>query len=155
MKKFSSDAEFRISYPRAWKIDSTTDASLPVKLSIYVTPSNVVDAVSVATSDLERGATLEDFTNSNLEGLTNLEGYTLISSEDISFVNRPACKVVWQATVHVQLSEAAVQEMQIKAMQIFVISNDTGYAITYKATPKDFNKYLPQAQEVIDSFEFA
>jgi|BarGraIncu01121A_1022015.scaffolds.fasta_scaffold06192_2 hypothetical protein len=144
---FSSDAGFRISYPGEWMID-TTDPSVSVKLYIYATHANV-GAVSIETADLAPGATFDDFINSNLENLTNLRDFALISNEDITFANRRACRVVWQATIPVQLKDT-----KIKAMQIFVINNEKGYGITYTATPKDFDKYLPQAQEVVDSFTF-
>jgi hypothetical protein len=144
---FSSDAGFSISYPGEWMID-TTDPSTSVKLYIYATHASV-GAVSVETADLIPGATFDDFITSNLENLTNLRDFTLISSEDVTFATRRAYRVVWQATIPVQLKDT-----QIKAMQIFVVNNEKGYGITYEATPKDFDKYLAQAQEVIDSFMF-
>ena len=147
---FSSDAGFSISYSWAWTIN-TTD---PLRVQFYMVGG--AGAVSVETSDLVSGTALEDDVNLNLENLTNLKDYALISREDITFANRPACRVVWQATVQRSVAAGAPQETQIKAMQIYVLNNDTnkGYRIAYTTTPKNFDKYLPQAQEVIDSFTF-
>ena len=145
---FSSDAGFRISYPGEWLID-TTDPSVAVKLYIYAAHANV-GAVSVENVDLASNATFDDFINANLENLTNLRGFTLISSEAITFANRRAYKVVWQATISIQLTDT-----QIKAMQIFVTENGKGYVVTYEALPNDFDTYLLEAQEVIDSLTFA
>jgi len=149
---FSSDAGFSISYSRAWRI--ATDPSFAVQLYIYVAHAKVGE-VGVEASDLVLGATLEELINPNLEGLTNFKDYTLISSEDVIFADRPACRVVWQATVPIEFNAAtAARDMLIKAMQVFVINNQKGYRITYTTTPEDFDKYLSQAQDVIDSFEF-
>jgi hypothetical protein len=144
---FSSDAGFSISYPGEWMID-TTDPSVSVKLYIYAAHANV-GAVSVEAADLASGATFDDFINANLENLTNLRDFALISSESITFADQRACKVVWQATIPVQLTDT-----QIKAMQIFVMKNGKGYVVTYEAMPRDFDSHLSEAQEVIGSFTF-
>jgi len=142
---FSSDTGFSVTYPGEWLID-TTDPSTAVKLYIYAAHANV-GAINIETADLMPGVTLDDFIDSNLENLTNLKDFTLISSEEITFANRRASRVVWQATIPVRLNDT-----QVKAMQVFVINNKNGYGITYEAVPNDFDKYLSQAQEVIDSF---
>lgn len=36
-------------------------------------------------------------------------------------------------------------------MKIFVTENGKGYVVTYEAVPNDFDTYLLEAQEVIDS----
>ncbi|MGB7900965.1 MAG: PsbP-related protein [Halobacteriota archaeon] len=144
---FSSDAGFSISYPGEWMID-TTDPSVSVKLYIYAAHANV-GAVSVEAADLASGATFDDFINANLENLTNLRDFALISSESITFADQRACKVVWQATIPVQLTDT-----QIKAMQILVIKNGKGYVVTYEAMPKDFDTYPSEVHEVIGSFTF-
>jgi len=145
---FSSDEGFKISYPGEWMID-TTDPSVSVKLYIYAAHANV-GAVSVESADLASSTTFDDFINPNLENLTNLREFTLISSENITFANRRAYKVIWQATIPVQLTDT-----QIKALQIFVTKNGKGYVVTYEAGPKDFDTYLSEAQAVIDSFTFS
>lgn len=144
---FSSETGFSVTYPAEWLID-TTDPSTVVKLYIYVAHTNV-GAVNIETADLAPGATFDDFVNSNLENLTNLRDFMLISTEDITFADRRACRVVWQATIPVQFNDTL-----IKAMQIFVINNEKGYGITYTTTPKDFDRYLPQAQDLVESFTF-
>ena len=153
---FTSDAGFRISYPRPWRSESPTRRSSPVKVYIYPTTASAIDAVDVAASDLDRDMTLDAFTNSNLEELASFRDYTLLSSEDIYAAGHPARKITWQATVPVLLEtiEGESRVAQLKAVQIFVIRGTTGYVISYKASPKDFDKYLTQAQEVIDSFAF-
>ncbi|MFZ0925825.1 MAG: PsbP-related protein [Halobacteriota archaeon] len=144
---FSSDAGFSISYPGEWMID-TTDPSVSVKLYIYAAHANV-GAVSVEAADLASDATFDDFINANLENLTNLRDFALISSESITFADQRACNVIWQATIPVQLVDT-----QIKAMQILVIKNGKGYVVTYEAMPKDFDTYLSQVHKAIGSFTF-
>ncbi|MGB9372511.1 MAG: hypothetical protein WCB79_11360, partial [Halobacteriota archaeon] len=98
---FSGDTGFNVTYPAEWLID-TSDPSTAVKLYIYAAHANV-GAVSIGTADLASGATFDDFINANLENLTNLRDFTLISSTETTFANRRAFKVVWQATIPVQV----------------------------------------------------
>ena len=44
------------------------------------------------------------------------------------------------------------EEIDVKAMQIFFIKDDKGYVLTYRASPDDYDSFLPEAQKIIDSF---
>lgn len=71
--------------------------------------------------------------------------------------NQAAHKIVWQAVVPITAvngAPAQAQNTPVKVMQIFTINKEKGYVITYKATPSDYDTYLPQAQQVMNSFAF-
>jgi len=46
------------------------------------------------------------------------------------------------------------EEIDTKGMQIFFIKDDNGYILTYRASPDDYDSFLPEAQKIIDSFVF-
>ena len=48
---------------------------------------------------------------------------------------------------------ALSEELETKAEQTFFLNNDNLYIVTYRASPDDFDSFLPQAQKIIDSFE--
>jgi hypothetical protein len=149
---FSSAAGFNITYPKTLKIDSTTNASVQVRIYVYLATNNTIDAVNVATYDLNANATLEDFTAFNKGGINDYPNYQTISNNTTTFAGKPAYNIVWQATVPVQLNETAVKNTTLKVMQTYVINNNKGYVVTYKALPNDYDTYLAQAQRIMDSF---
>ena len=38
-------------------------------------------------------------------------------------------------------------------MQTYLVNNNAGYIVTYKAIPSDYNTYLAQAQPIMNSFK--
>jgi len=150
----SSADGFNITYPNALKIDSTTNASIPVRVYVYLATNNTIDAVVVATYNFNATATLSDFVNFNINAINDYPSYQLISNNSTTIAGTPAFNVVWQATVPVQLGSGAsnIQDTTLKVMQTFVVNKNKGYVITYKATLNDYNTYLAQARRIMDSF---
>ncbi len=64
---FSSAAGFNITYPKTLKIDSTTNASVQVRIYVYLATNNTIDAVNVASRDLTANATLADLAQLQLK----------------------------------------------------------------------------------------
>lgn len=151
---FTSSRGYSISYPKTLKTDYGTDPSAPVDLFIYLSSSSSVDSVVVGTENLDVGHTLQDFRTTNLNVIQKYTNYQELSSQTTTFAGNPAYKIVWQATVPVQLSTSSSQNMLIKSTQIFTINDNVGYAITYKAPSSEYDTYLAQAQQIIDSFKF-
>jgi hypothetical protein len=149
---FSSAAGFNITYPKTLKIDSTTNASVQVRIYVYLATNNTIDAVNVATFGLTSNDTLSDFVAFNINEINNYPNYQLVSNSSTTIGGTPAYNVVWQATIPVQLNETAVKNTTLKVMQTYVINNNKGYVVTYKALPNDYDTYLAQAQRIMDSF---
>jgi hypothetical protein len=84
-----------------------------------------------------------------MEGYGN---YTVMSNQSTTFAGKPAYNMVWQATVPVQLNQSTTRNMTVEVNQTFVINNNTGYVITYKAIPSDYTTYLDPAQRIMNSF---
>jgi hypothetical protein len=153
---FSSGAGYNITYPKTLKINSTTNASAEVMIYIYLATNNTIDAVNVATYGLSSNDTLADFMTRNVAEMSKFPNYRQISTQSTTLAGKPAYTLVWQATVPVQMgSDASIrQNTTLKLTQTLVINNNKGYIVTYKAIPSDYDKYLAQAQQIMNSFEF-
>jgi len=152
---FSSSTGFSIMYPTTLKKDSTNNASVPVRIYIYLATNNTADGVVVGLSYITASDTLSDWVNFNMNTIKNYPNFQQISTQSTTIGGKPAKTIVWQATVPVQMGSDAstIKNTTLKAKQTYVVNNNKGYAVTYKAIPGDYNMYLAQAQQIIDSFE--
>ncbi len=104
---YSSGAGFNITYNKALKVDSSTDAKTPVRVYIYLSPNETADGVLVATKGLSSGQTLSDFTNSEVKELKNYsstgfyKNFTL-NETNITFAGKPVQKLVWSGIIPLQ-----------------------------------------------------
>jgi hypothetical protein len=151
---FSSGTGFNITYPNSLKVDTTTDPATLVKIYVYLNPNSKVDGVNVGTTNLGPSDTLSSFEASQLANLTKYPSYQQISNNTTTVSGKPAQTIVFQGLIPVQLNTTpgSSTNMTLKEIQTFVVSNNTGYVIAYKAVPSDYNTYLAQAQRIISSF---
>jgi len=151
---FSSAAGFNITYPKTLKIDSTTNASVQVRIYVYLATNNTVDAVNVATERVDPNATSLDYASYNVGKVNNYPNYKQLANNTTQIGGKDAYTVVWQATVPVQTGTTAstVQNQTLKVMQTYVVNNGNGYVVTYKALPADYDTYLAPAQQIMNSF---
>jgi eukaryotic-like serine/threonine-protein kinase len=155
---FSSAAGFKITYPTILPIDTNENASVPVRVYIYPNPINKADGVVVFTYKLESGKTLDDFSAYNVFELKNYsihdvyQNFTILNQTNTTLSGKPANTIVWTGVIPIQNNATSSTNTSMKVMQTYVINNGTGYTITYKAIPGDFDKYLPQAQKIMNSF---
>ncbi len=156
---FSSGTGFNITYPTAWKTDTTTNASLPVRIYIYLPTNNTVEGVNVGVQQLKANSTLAQFSYDQLSEIRrasetglyqNFSGLTV--NNNTTLAGKPAVSVTYQAIVPAQLSQTSTQNTTLKVMNWFVINNDRGCTITYKATPANYTKYQAQALQIVNSF---
>jgi hypothetical protein len=156
---FSSGAGFNITFDKNLKIDSSTNASTPVRLYVYLSPNETYDGVLVATKTLTAGQTLKDFVDGEMNNLNlnvstgNWKNFTILNETNSTFSGKPAHNIVFSAIIPVQYNQTTATNRSVKVMQTQVVNNNTGYVITYKAISSDFDKYLAQAQRIINSFK--
>jgi hypothetical protein len=153
---FSSAAGFNLTYPKTLKVATTTNASVQVRIYVYLSTNNTIDAVNVATEPVPPNETSLDYTAHNINKVSPYSDYQQISTQNTTLGGKPAYTVVWQAIIPVQVSSntSDIQNQTLKVMQTFVVNNNNGYVVTYKAIPSDYNAYLAQAQQIMNSFEF-
>jgi hypothetical protein len=151
---FSSGTGFNITYPTALKVDTSNDPTTQVKIYVYLNPSSVIDGVNVGTNSLSAGQTLGSYVNSQMANITKYPSYQQISNNTTTVSGQPAQTIVFQGLIPVQLNTtpATSTNMTLKVTQTYVVNNNTGYVITYKAVPSDYNTYLAQAQRIMSSF---
>jgi hypothetical protein len=152
---FSSGTGFNITYPTALTgvTNVTTDPTVTVKIYIPLNSSSVIDAVNVGTIDLSAGQTLSSFVDSQMVNITKYPNYQEISNNTTTVSGKPAQTIVFQGLVPVQLNTSqTTTNTTLNVMETFVVNNNTGYVIAYKAVPSDYNTYLAQAQRIMSSF---
>jgi hypothetical protein len=157
---FTSTKGYSITYPKNLRSDrATNDSTSAVDLYVYLNPNNTVDGVVVASRNATTGETLQTFSENTLNNLTSYQnsglysGYSLQSFQGTTLAGESANKIVWQATVPQKIGNSA-SNAQMKEMQFLMVHNGTEFVVTYKATQSEYDTYLTQAQEVINSFKF-
>jgi hypothetical protein len=155
---FSSAAGFNITFTKTLKTDSTTNASTPVRLYIYLNPNETADGVVVATKSLSSGQTLDDFVASDVKELNNYsstgfyKNFKILNETNSTISGKPAHTIVWSGIIPVQYNKTTPTNTSVKEMQTYVVNNNMGYVITYKAVASDYDTYLAQAQRIMNSF---
>jgi len=132
---------FNITYPTSLKVDTSTNPCSPVQIYVYVNPNSKVDGVNVGTTALNSGATLGSFADSQIVNITKYPNYQEISNNTATVSGQPAQTIVFQGLVPVQLSTTLARSTNttLKVTETFVVNNNTGYVIAYKAGPSDYN----------------
>jgi hypothetical protein len=152
---FSSGTGFNVTYPTSLTgvTNVTTDPTVTVKIYIPLNSSSVIDAVNIGTHDLSAGETLSSFVDSQMVNVTKYPNYQQISNNTTTVSGKPAQTIAYQGLIPVQLNTSqTTANTTLYVMQTFVVNNNTGYVITYKAIPSDYNTYLAQAQRIMSSF---
>ncbi|MGZ4948278.1 MAG: hypothetical protein ACXV5D_04450 [Halobacteriota archaeon] len=146
----TSTAGFKITFPSKYKYDQ--NGSTPVKVYIYLDPSNTITGVNVGTQQLAAGATLDDVSNRYQNELLNYQNLSYPQKlTNTTLGGKPAKGLTFQAIVPVEYQNGT-KNQTVEALEVWTINNDTSYVITYKAPPSDFSKFLPEAQKIISTF---
>jgi hypothetical protein len=154
---YSSGAGFNITFNKTLKTDSSSNASAPVRLYVYLSPTEPVDGVLVATKSLTSGQTLSDFADNEVKELKNYsnagfyKNFTL-NETNSTFAGKPAHTIVWSGIIPIQYNQTTATNKSVKMTQTYVVNNNMGYVVTYKAVSSDFDTYLEQAQRIMNSF---
>jgi hypothetical protein len=151
---FSSSTGFNITYPKTLKTDSNNSTDTSLRIMIYLATNNTTYSVSVSNEPVNPNATSLDYANYYIGSINDYPNYQLVSNQSTTLGGKPAYTIVWQATVPVQqdTSASTIQNTTLKVMQTYVVNNNTGYIVTYKAIPSVYNTYLALAQRIMNSF---
>jgi len=157
---FSSSAGFNITFPKNLAIDrnGTENASSPVRVYIYLSPNETANGVVVGTEGLTSGMTLNNFTDAQIANLQNYnssgvyKNLTMLNATNSTISGKPAHTIVFSGVFPVQYNATTSTNKSLKIMQTFVVNNNTGYVISYKAISSDYDTYLAQATRIMNSF---
>ncbi len=149
----TSTAGFKVTFPSKYRFDQ--NGSTPVKLYVYLDPTNNVTGVNVGTDTLQSNATLDSLSDYYASQLLNYKNFTTIQKvTNGTLAGKPARTLAYQAVIPVQYSPTDVRNQTLQVQTIWTMNNGTGYVLTYKAPPSDFSKFLPDAQKIVNSFQF-
>jgi serine/threonine-protein kinase len=138
----------RIDYPAGW-IHELHARGLVTFLASSEGNSNTYPAgLGIVIQQLRsKNIPLNEITKIQMKSLSQSHSdLRLIESSELMIAGNIANKIVFTATDDMK--------HQRKAMQIWTVSGDKAYLITYKAEPGQYSKYLPTIQKMIDSFQF-
>jgi hypothetical protein len=149
---FKSDTGFKITYPTRCKTDQSTSISL--KLYIYLADDTPVDAVTVSTDEsFNEHSTLDTVTERYADAITSAyKELKVLSKERTTLSGHAAFRAIYRGTLAVHYDDHTVREERLKVNQTWTSRNARVYTLTYKALAKDYNRYLPQARPIINSF---
>ncbi len=149
---FESETGFTISWPTRYKNDR--NASTSTKLYIYLDEDSPVDAITVSTDEsFNEHATLDTVTERYADAITSAyKELKVLSKERTTLSGNAAFRTTYTGTIAVHYTENTVREETLKVNQTWTLRNGRAYTLTYKALSKDFDRYLPQAQSIMESF---
>ena len=157
-KKYeNTDYNVTIDYPSKWKKSENNLAQNQIVifsapeveqkessvLSFILIPAKVALASQQTPSS---NMTLENFTNYFIDnGYSSPDEYKIIKTSRTTLAGNEAVELLMYEYVGDKTSK-------VKRV-ISLFDNDTAYMIKYAAEPGKFSKYLPIAQQMIDSFQ--
>ena len=93
---------------------------------------------------------LKDYVAAEINFLSRYMGFKQVESTPMSLGGNPANRIVYIYDIVKNGSEVK----QGKSMEIITISNSWPIFVEYRSSLSDYQKYLPLAQKIIDSFQF-
>ena len=93
---------------------------------------------------------LKDYVVAEINFLSRYMGFKQVESTPMSLGGNPANRIVYIYDIVKNGSEVK----QGKSMEIITISDSWPIFVEYRGSLSDYQKYLPLAQKIIDSFQF-
>lgn len=93
---------------------------------------------------------LKDYVSTEINLLSRYMGFKQVESTPISLGGNPAHRIVYVYSI----IKNGAEVNQGKSMEIITISNSWPIFVEYRGSLSDYQKYLPLAQKIIDSFQF-
>lgn len=146
--KILKESKYSIKYPKDWKLQN---------------PGQMGSEFMIFSPISEPGDKFRENINlliQNLNGLNlNLEQYTELSENQIKtlisdskiFENKRqhGKKYDYQKIIY----KGTMGELKLKFVQYYWVINNKAYVLTFTAEQNQFDKYLPVAVKIMDSFE--
>ena len=93
---------------------------------------------------------LKDYVATEINLLSRYMGFKQVESTPISLGGNPAHRIVYVYSI----VKNGAEVNQGKSMEIITINNSWPIFVEYRGSLSDYQKYLPLAQKIIDSFQF-
>ncbi len=154
----TSAAGFKITFPSKYKYDQ--NGSTPAKLYVYLDPTDVRTGVVIGTQSIQSNASLDSYVSNYENDLLKYQNFTpRTNTTSMTLGGKPAKTLTFTAIVPVQYEVVQTKQTGFKnetlqIQEIWAINNGTAFTVTYKAPPSNFTKYLPEAQNIVSTFQF-
>jgi eukaryotic-like serine/threonine-protein kinase len=138
----------KIDYPAGWIHELHAGGLITFLPSLEGNSNTYPAGLGITVQHLKsKNMPLSNITKIQTKNLTqNHSDFKLLESTEFRLAGNIAKKIVFTATDNMNHER--------KAMQIWTLNEDNAYLITYKAEPRQYSKYLPTIQKMVDSFQF-
>jgi hypothetical protein len=138
-------AGFSIEYPSDWEANESIPGTIVLFRAPLESASDPVrESVGVSTERLPSGYTLQDFIDAGLSRLEqDIPEFHLTSSESTTLAGHPAHRLVYTGKQ---------EAITLQWLQVFTLVGQTGYVLTFVASPDSYATYEPTALDMFDSF---
>ena len=136
-----------MNYPTGWQTDETDPNAIVIFKAPAPAGATIAPTVNLTLNDLQgKNMSLDDFLAAAKSQLsTTFPGYAEVESGPTTMAGLPAQKLVFTMT--------GGKGQKMKLMQVYVIQNEIGYALTYTAEEANYADFEAGAQAVIGSFK--
>ncbi|MCL6613224.1 MAG: hypothetical protein K6U03_01165 [Firmicutes bacterium] len=134
-------------YPKSWEIAEETFGVQVMFISPFENSDDKFrENVNIVIKELEQtAADLEAISQASIEQISQLiTDFKLISYEKVQFSGYESRLIIYSGKQGI---------FKLKFLQVLVIRNNILYVITFTAQEEAFNRYLPAATTIIDSFK--
>ena len=137
--------EFSVKYPSSWEEPIVDRITKEVK---FISPlENEQDKFQEAffiNTEYFESSNLEDFSNKILKRISQDNPQMIITPRTVKLVNFNAKEVRYRSFQ---------QDLELQIRKIWFLHNQQGYVFTYQAESNNYDKYAPDIQLFLDSFE--
>jgi len=139
-------AGFQMQVPQGWTKSqpSPVAGQPPIAVIVYLPTNNQSENVFVNNVSAN-GASFDNVTSTNLntaQNLVNTNQITMQESGLTTWAGQNAYKLVY-----------TINSSGLQCMQIWTVSNNTVYQLTYNASPQHYTQYLSTVQSMVNSFQ--
>lgn len=143
----NSNYGVKIQYPESW-VRQDLQNVLTKELVTFLSPEQTdtdkfQEKLTISVEDVP--STLDESKNSFIQEIRkNVPNVKILNADETTLANKRANQLVFTGKDG---------ERNFKNLQVWTLSNDKAYIITYTATIEDYDKFLPAAKQMIKSFK--
>jgi hypothetical protein len=141
------DSSFSISYPKTWTVDRSGENGTSFYLfSLFLSSNDIFqENVNLIIQDVKGyGITLDAYTEFSIDDI----GKSIQNSRITENIRKSAHGLSYHKMVYT----GEINNFKLTFMQYYWVENEKVYLLTFTAEPDQFNKYLPVADRILNSF---
>jgi eukaryotic-like serine/threonine-protein kinase len=137
----------KIKYPESWKIQETPNL-ITKELVTFLSPKqsdadNFQELLTISVEDFS-GTLSESQDLFIKEVKATLSDVTIVNTSETTLANKRANQLIYIGKD---------RKKSLKNLQVWTLKGNQAYVITYSATTEDYDRFLPTADKMIESFE--